>query len=132
MKRRKIQLWYASAKTAIVADSSIWFLWFQVSVKMVRNGVPVNDVNLLEISSSTDDVALYILDEPFAVAFNMPWISSITLPTSILANFYVYPSQIEMQCGNSDETSFVWYRGMEVNCFCGSLNSRILKCTIKI
>lgn len=86
-----------------------------VSVKMVRNGVPINELNLLEIASSADDVELHILDEPFVVAFNVPWISSITLPSSILATFYVYPSQMEMQCSNSDETLFEWYRGKQVS-----------------
>ncbi|KAG4072368.1 hypothetical protein HA402_004300 [Bradysia odoriphaga] len=85
-----------------------------VSVKMVRNGVPINELNLLEIASSTDEVELYILDEPFAVTFNVPWISSIMLPSSILASCYVYPSQMDMQCCNSDETLFEWYRGKQI------------------
>lgn len=90
---------------------------FQVSVKMVRNGITLGEETLLEISSSTDDLELHILDEPFVVTFNEPFIESIKLPSSMLVGCYVYPSTIEMQCGNPDETKFEWYKSKQVN-FC--------------
>lgn len=82
---------------------------------MVRNGDPVTELNLLELSSAGGEVEFFILDEPFSVAFNVPWISSITLPSSILATCYVYPSKIETQCSNVDETIFAWFKGRKVN-----------------
>ncbi|KAJ6649851.1 2',5'-phosphodiesterase 12, partial [Pseudolycoriella hygida] len=82
-----------------------------VSIKLVRNGDLVKDFNLMELSSISNDLELFISDEPVAVAYNLPWISSITLPTSILATCYVYPSKIEMQCSNPAETTYVWYKG---------------------
>lgn len=81
---------------------------------MVRNGDLIKELELVQLSSIADDLELYILDEPFAVAYNVPWISSITLPSSILATCYVYPSKIELQCSNVNETIFVWYKGKRV------------------
>lgn len=86
----------------------------QVPIKMLRNGDLVKDLELLELSSFADGLELNILDEPFAVAFNLPWISLIELPTSVLATCYVYPSKIELQCSNPEETIFIWYKGMKV------------------
>lgn len=87
----------------------------QVSVKMCRNGDLVEAVKLLELSTIADGLEIYISDEPFAVAYNEPWISLIELPESILATCYVYPSKLEMQCSNPDETIFTWHRGKKVN-----------------
>lgn len=85
---------------------------------MVRNGNVIKELELLELSSIAGDLEFYILDEPFVVAYNVPWISSITLPSSILATCYVYPSKIEMQCSNTAETGFVWYKGKKVKLMC--------------
>lgn len=86
-----------------------------MSIKIFRNGVPlVQEVNLMELSSGGDDVEVHILDEPFTITFNMPWITSITLPSSILATCYIYPSKIELQCANPNETTYVWYKGKKV------------------
>lgn len=81
---------------------------------MLRNGDLVKDVELLELSAIADDLELSIMDEPFAVAFNLPWISLVELPSSVLATCYVYPSKIELQCSNPKETIFKWYKGMKV------------------
>ncbi|CRK87609.1 CLUMA_CG001405, isoform A, partial [Clunio marinus] len=48
---------------------------------------------------------------PFTVKFNWPWINTITLPTSILAGFYVYPSKLEIDFADRHATEFIWYRG---------------------
>lgn len=85
---------------------------------MVRNGEVITGLHLLELSSIADDLEFYILDEPFTVTFNAPWISSIALPSSILATCYVYPSKLEMQCANPEETIFLWYKGKKVKLLC--------------
>lgn len=48
---------------------------------------------------------------PFAVKFNWPWINTLTLPTAILAGFYVYPSKCEIEYADRHASDFVWYRG---------------------
>ena len=47
---------------------------------------------------------------PFAVKFNWPWINTLTLPTSILAGFYIYP-KCEIEFADRQHSDFVWYRG---------------------
>lgn len=81
---------------------------------MVRNGDLITELNLKELSAM-DDLELHILDEPFSVVYNLPWISLVKLPSSILASCYVYPSKLEMQCSNPNETTFKWYKGKKVN-----------------
>jgi 2',5'-phosphodiesterase len=47
---------------------------------------------------------------PFTVRFNWPWINTLTLPTSILAGFYVYP-KLEIDHADINVSVFIWYRG---------------------
>lgn len=82
---------------------------------MVRNGDLITQLELIDLLSMADGLEIHILDEPFIVAYNQPWISLVVLPASILATCYVYPSKIEMQCADPNETSFKWYKGQEVS-----------------
>lgn len=81
---------------------------------MVRNGDVLTEPNLIELSS-TDDLELVILNEPFAVVYNLPRISEVGLPSSILASYYVYPYLFKMLFCNRNETIFKWYKGEKVN-----------------
>lgn len=47
----------------------------------------------------------------YTVKFNWPWINLLTLPTSILAGFFVYPSKLEMDFADRQASDFTWFRG---------------------
>lgn len=59
----------------------------------------------------TSNLFLHLLKIPFAIRFNWPWINTLTLPTSILAGFYVYPSKLEIDNADRNASEFIWYRG---------------------
>lgn len=67
-------------------------------------------VDLLDNFESSD-YFLNLHKVPYAVKFNWPWINTLTLPTSILAGFYVYPSKIEFDFTDRQASEFIWYRG---------------------
>jgi 2',5'-phosphodiesterase len=62
----------------------------------------------------TSDFFLDLQRIPFAVKFNWPWINALTLPISILAGFYVYPSKCDIEFADRHVSDFIWYRGMRV------------------
>lgn len=59
-------------------------------------------------NSTSKIVTLHIRDQEFQVLINSPWVNSLVLPTSILANFPVYPLKFEASYTNADLSEFVW------------------------
>lgn len=53
---------------------------------------------------------MHINSQPFTIAFNYPWIDLIALPASLLAGCYVYPSKLEIQCHNKNDTTIEWFK----------------------
>lgn len=60
------------------------------------------------------ELTLLINDDPLKVVVNLPWVNKITLPSSILAGFIVYPAKLDLQFSSKDESDLIWYRGLEV------------------
>lgn len=58
-----------------------------------------------------EQILLKILDDDFRIDFNSPSVQTITLPHSILAGFYVYPSKLEMVFADKEQSEFEWFRG---------------------
>lgn len=59
----------------------------------------------------TSNFVLNLDSIPFTVKYNWPWINTLTLPTSILAGFYVYPSKLEIDYADRNVSDFIWSRG---------------------
>lgn len=68
--------------------------------------------DLLDQLTSNSELQLRLLEETYPIRFNWPWINTLTLPTSILAGFYVYPAKIEMDNADQKASELIWYRGM--------------------
>lgn len=86
---------------------------FQIAVELHDvNGIVTNKSfsDLLD-QFDGNDYFLKLQQIPFAVKFNWPWINTLTLPTSILAGFYVYPSKLEFDFADRHASDFVWFRG---------------------
>lgn len=60
------------------------------------------------------NVILRILDDSYHIKYNQPWVKFLTLPTSILAGFYIYPEKFEVQFTNKTECNFEWFHGVMV------------------
>ncbi|XP_058824214.1 2',5'-phosphodiesterase 12-like [Topomyia yanbarensis] len=56
-------------------------------------------------------ILLKVLDDDFRITLNSPSVQTISLPQSILAGFYVYPSKLELIFADKDQSDFQWFRG---------------------
>lgn len=57
-------------------------------------------------------ITAHVIDRTYKIIYNPPWITTLQLPTSILADFPVYPSKLELQFLTMDKCKFLWYKGM--------------------
>lgn len=55
------------------------------------------------------DVAMVIFDQRFGIAYNLPWVHGIALPTSILAGYFVYPTRLELDGCDAHGADFEWF-----------------------
>ncbi|KFB39652.1 AGAP009079-PA-like protein [Anopheles sinensis] len=67
---------------------------------------------LLVRISEDPNVHLTVLENEFQIALNSPEVHSLALPSSILADFYVYPSKLELHFATKECSEFGWYRGL--------------------
>uniref|UniRef100_A0A182TCK2 Uncharacterized protein n=1 Tax=Anopheles maculatus TaxID=74869 RepID=A0A182TCK2_9DIPT len=54
---------------------------------------------------------LTVLDTSFQISYNSPEVHAVKLPTSMLADFYVYPSRLELHFATRESSTYCWSRG---------------------
>ncbi|XP_050077298.1 2',5'-phosphodiesterase 12 [Anopheles maculipalpis] len=54
---------------------------------------------------------LTVLDTNFQISYNSPEVHAVKLPTSMLADFYVYPSRLELHFATRESSTYCWSRG---------------------
>uniref|UniRef100_A0A182YFG9 2',5'-phosphodiesterase 12 n=2 Tax=Anopheles stephensi TaxID=30069 RepID=A0A182YFG9_ANOST len=54
---------------------------------------------------------LTVLDTSFQILYNSPEVHAVKLPTSMLADFYVYPSRLELHFATRESSAYCWSRG---------------------
>ncbi|KAG6446256.1 hypothetical protein O3G_MSEX004346 [Manduca sexta] len=69
----------------------------------------------MELFKINGPLRLEILENTYEAVFNAPWVTSISLPQSILSGFPVYPEYFRTQYANINMCAFNWYRGLSVN-----------------
>ncbi|XP_040162666.1 2',5'-phosphodiesterase 12 [Anopheles arabiensis] len=57
------------------------------------------------------NVQLTVMDADFQIAYNSPEVHAVKLPTSILADFYVSPSRLELHFATPECSAYCWSRG---------------------
>ena len=85
---------------------------------MYRNGCKLSDItfeDILQNQRHITDLELKIIDQTFAVHFNLPWVNGISLPKSILAGYYCYPSKLDLEGAARSDTLYKWYKGKVVS-----------------
>lgn len=90
----------------------------EISVKLLKAGNALSNLTFLELFKDLEvkeAILLKVIDNDFQIAFNQPWVVSVTLPSSILAGFVVYPNKIEIQFGDKKSSKGVWFRGQMVS-----------------
>lgn len=60
-------------------------------------------------------LSLKVLDAEYEILINTPWIKNAVLPSSILANFPVYPSKFETMFTDKKLSQFVWFKSTDRN-----------------
>ncbi|XP_052893057.1 2',5'-phosphodiesterase 12 [Anopheles moucheti] len=58
------------------------------------------------------NVQLTVLNENFQVSYNSPEVHAVKLPTSMLADFYVCPSRLELHFAARECSTYSWSRGL--------------------
>lgn len=81
---------------------------------LYQNGKNLNGEEICKnIFDKNHDLKLKILNNEYIIMINTPWIKSATLPTSMLANFLVYPSKFETQFTDKDSSEFTWFKSQD-------------------
>ncbi|XP_031365550.1 2',5'-phosphodiesterase 12-like [Apis dorsata] len=80
-------------------------------IKFIKNHSVLNgDLTCKSILENNADIKLVIFDTEYVLKQNVPHISKIELPTSILVGFPIYPSKFEGTNVNKVNSIFNWYK----------------------
>ncbi|KAG5683242.1 hypothetical protein PVAND_012535 [Polypedilum vanderplanki] len=87
----------------------------EVSVKLLKASNEISNQSFTDLlkyfEEDESQFQLVLQDDIFQIKFNSPWISNLSLPTSILAGFYVYPAKLDLEFTDRHSSEFIWYRG---------------------
>lgn len=83
----------------------------KVTASLLQENSVINDEVLCEtvFKDNNKNVYLRVLDKDYLIIINAPYINTISLPNSILANFPVYPSKFEAVFAKKSLCEFIWY-----------------------
>uniref|UniRef100_A0AAG5DVT2 2',5'-phosphodiesterase 12 n=1 Tax=Anopheles atroparvus TaxID=41427 RepID=A0AAG5DVT2_ANOAO len=76
---------------------------------------PCSTITIADLLARIDNpvaLQLTVLENVFKIVLNSPEVHTVTLPSSILADFYVYPSKLELHFASRECSEFSWYRGL--------------------
>lgn len=91
----------------------LFFSLSQITVELRDSNGIVSSKSYIDLLNQFDsnDFTLNLHQIPFKVKYNWPWINTLTLPMSILAGFFVYPSKLDMDFADRQASDFTWFRG---------------------
>uniref|UniRef100_A0A336MZW3 CSON003646 protein n=1 Tax=Culicoides sonorensis TaxID=179676 RepID=A0A336MZW3_CULSO len=88
----------------------------KIQVALYKNQESIKNIAFNELLSFEDihsaPYSLTISEDNYDIVFNCPWVSEIKMPSSILANYFVYPSKLELEYADQENSSITWYRGL--------------------
>lgn len=88
----------------------------KIGATLLLNNTEISgELECSQVFAPENDVVLKVLDNEFKIIINSPWIQTIALPKSILANFPVYPSKFESIYTNKRLSTFTWYKSGNKN-----------------
>lgn len=82
-------------------------------IQFLRNCSILDNVTCETILENSSNVKLIIFNTEYVLKQNVPFITKIELPSSILVNFPVYPSKFEGKYVNKLQSIFTWYKYKE-------------------
>ena len=93
----------------------------KIIVELRHTGQKVVDITFAELLGKPEDaeqLQLHIIDSTFEVLYNQPWVLGLSLPSSLLAGFAVYPSKVELQFAERQHCKANWFRTKAVSFEC--------------
>lgn len=80
-------------------------------IALLRNEDVIDlDVPCQTLFENPSQITLRVFGTPYKIKVNVPWITSMGLPGSILAGFPVYPADFEAVHTDKTISQFIWYR----------------------
>lgn len=84
----------------------------EFEVKFYKNDQILSEETCKDVIDNRECITVCVIDKNYKIIFNPPWINTLQLPTSILAQFPTYPSKLETQFLAPNECKFLWYKGL--------------------
>lgn len=113
---KKVNKKKKKGKTATTTEEVSPVETIQVQVALCRNQELIREIDFNELLAFEDlhseSYSLRILHDNYDIVFNCPWVTEIKVPTSILANYFVYPAKLELEYADQDHSSITWFRGL--------------------
>ncbi|GLH16403.1 Protein angel [Gryllus bimaculatus] len=82
-----------------------------ITIDLLSNGSTVpRDTICKDVLFGNNKLLLIVCGTEYEVVVNAPWINVLSLPTSIMAGFPVYPNKLETSFFNRNKSLFSWYR----------------------
>ncbi|XP_016987842.1 2',5'-phosphodiesterase 12 [Drosophila rhopaloa] len=88
----------------------------EINVKLYSDSYDGNFNEMTFDELFTKDITglkLQVVDTVYDMVFNPPWISSLKLPSCILAGFVVYPTNVQIQFGQRRHSKGLWYKAKQ-------------------
>lgn len=88
-----------------------------VKVELLENhDTPLDGITVQElldkiVNNTTQSYYMNILGQLYKIKLNAPWVTNLTMPSSILAGYLVYPNKLETLFSAKSDLEFIWYRG---------------------
>jgi len=87
----------------------------KIEVSLLRGGELVPGDQLCKDIIFDSRLCLLVLGTEYSVILNAPWVTLITLPSSIMAGFPVYPLKLEVLFADKSDCTFCWYKNIGAN-----------------
>lgn len=87
----------------------------KIEASLLRGGELVPGDQLCKDILFDSGLCLLVLGTEYSVILNAPWVSLITLPSSIMAGFPVYPLKLEVLFADKSDCTFCWYKNIGAN-----------------
>ncbi|XP_011150395.1 2',5'-phosphodiesterase 12 isoform X2 [Harpegnathos saltator] len=85
-------------------------------IMLLKNDIQVDgNISCKSLLQEPTELKLVILEKTYIVKRNIPYISNISLPTSMLVGFPTYPTKFEALYTDKKRSIFNWYRNNAVN-----------------
>ncbi|XP_046399751.1 2',5'-phosphodiesterase 12 [Ischnura elegans] len=108
-KRKKKKLKPAhQSNTASAEDVSE-----EINVQLLKDGIPVPPELKCYETLGHDRLRLLVCDNLYDIEVNVPWVSSLVLPDSILAGFPIYPCKLDIEFAGREESIFEWFKSID-------------------